>query len=54
MNLKAFYDLIAIYHFQLQATIIEIYGLDCVDEKLLNKRLNWLMRWCKQCERLRT
>lgn len=49
-ELKAFYDLIAIYHYQLQATIIEVYGLDCVDEKFLDKQLDWLMRWRGQCE----
>lgn len=50
MELKSFYDLIAIYHYQLQATIIEIYGLDCIDEKFLDKQLDWLMRWRGQCE----
>lgn len=50
MELNAFYDLIAIYHYQLQATIIEIYGLDCVDEKFLDKQLDWLMKWREQCE----
>ena len=50
MELEAFYDLIAIYHYQLQATIIEIYGLDCVDEEFLDKQLDWLMRWRGQCE----
>jgi Ser/Thr protein kinase RdoA (MazF antagonist) len=49
-ELKAFYDLIAIYHYQLQATIIEIYGIDCVDDKFLDKQLDWLMRWRRQCE----
>lgn len=48
-ELKAFYDLIAIYHYQLQATIIEIYGLECVDEVFLDKQLVWLMRWREQC-----
>jgi Ser/Thr protein kinase RdoA (MazF antagonist) len=51
MEIKAFYDLIAIYHYQLQATIIEIYGLDCVDDKFLDNQLDWLMRWREQCER---
>jgi Ser/Thr protein kinase RdoA (MazF antagonist) len=51
MELKAFYDLIAIYHYQLQATIIEIYGLDCVDIKFLDKQLDWLMRWREQCSK---
>lgn len=50
MELKAFYDLIAIYHYQLQATIIEIYGLDCVDNKFFDKQLDWMMRWREQCE----
>jgi Ser/Thr protein kinase RdoA (MazF antagonist) len=49
-ELKAFYDLVAVYHYQLQATIIEIYGLDCVDNKFLDKQLDWLMRWREQCE----
>lgn len=49
MALNAFYDLIAIYHYQLQATIIEIYGLDCVDENFLDKQLDWLMKWREQC-----
>jgi Ser/Thr protein kinase RdoA (MazF antagonist) len=50
IELKAFYDLIAIFHYQLQATIIEIYGLDCVDEEFLDKQLHWLMRWQEQCQ----
>lgn len=49
-ELEAFYDLIAIYHYQLQATIIEIYGLDCVDTEFLDKQLDWLMRWERQCK----
>lgn len=52
MEMNSFYDLIAIYHYQLQATIIEIYGLDCVDEKFLDNQLDWLMRWREQCERI--
>jgi len=51
VELKAFYDLIAIYHYQLQATIIEINGLDCVNEKFLDKQLDWLIRWCEQCDK---
>lgn len=51
IELEAFYDFIAIYHYQLQATIIEIYGLDCVDDKFLDKQLDWLMKWREQCKR---
>jgi hypothetical protein len=50
LELRAFYDLIAVYHYQLQATIIEIHGLDCVDEAFLDQQLDWLMRWKHQCE----
>lgn len=50
-ELVSFYDLIAIYHYQLQATIIEIHGLDCVDDKFLDNQLDWLMKWRQQCEK---
>lgn len=49
-EITLFFDLIAISHFQLQATIMEIYGLDCVDEKFLDKQFDWVMSWRKQCE----
>ncbi len=49
-EIMAFGDLMAIYHFQVQATIIEIYGLDCVDEVFIDNQLDWLQRWQKQCE----
>ena len=46
---EAFFDLIAVYHFQLQATIIEMYGLTCVDETFLDNQLDWLYKWREQC-----
>lgn len=46
---NAFYDLIALYHFALQATIVEIYGIDCIDNDFLDKQLDWLYRWREQC-----
>jgi len=46
------YDMIALYHFALQATIIEIYGLDCVDNAFFDKQLNWLKQWKIQCNRI--
>lgn len=49
-ELNSFYDFIAIYHYQLQATIIEIYGLNCVDIEFLDNQLNWLMKWREQCK----
>lgn len=50
-ELSAFYDLLAVMHYQLQATIIEIHGLDCVDEKFIDNQLDWLMKWKAQCKK---
>jgi Ser/Thr protein kinase RdoA (MazF antagonist) len=49
-EIASIYDFIGIYHFALQATMIEIYGLDCVNEQFINKQLDWLMRWRELCE----
>ena len=37
---------IAIRHFQLQATIVEIYGIDCIDERFIDDQLQWIQEWC--------
>ncbi|HBR31750.1 MAG TPA: hypothetical protein DD733_06665 [Clostridiales bacterium] len=50
-EINAFYDLIALYHFALQATVIENYGLDCVDNAFFDRQLDWLYRWQEQCEK---
>jgi len=50
-GIDAFFDFIALYHFALQATIIEMYGLDCVDGLFLDRQLDWLYKWRAQCER---
>lgn len=50
-EIGAFYDLNALYHFALQATIIELFGMDSVDEVFLDTQLDWLYRWREQCER---
>ena len=42
------YDMIALYHYALQATIIEIYGLDCVNNQFFDNQLKWLYKWDKQ------
>jgi Ser/Thr protein kinase RdoA (MazF antagonist) len=46
---EAIFSFIAIYHYQLQATIIEINGLDCVDKEFLDNQYNWLIKWANQC-----
>lgn len=48
-EISSIYDMLALYHFALQATIIEIYGLDSVDNAFLDKQLDWLKRWEIQC-----
>ena len=52
-EINAFYDLIALSHFALQATIIELYGIDCVDNGFFDAQLDWLYRWREQCEKRR-
>lgn len=49
VEIESFYDLIALYHFALQATIIEIFGIDCVDNDFLDRQLKWLYKWQEQC-----
>lgn len=49
-TINQFYDFIALRHFQLQATIVEINGLDCIDEKFIDKQLEWIKQWRKQYE----
>lgn len=43
--INQFYDFIALRHFQLQATIVEIYGLNCIDERFIDKQLDWIKQW---------
>lgn len=45
--INQFYEFIALRHFQLQATIVEIFGLDCIDEKFIDKQLKWIKQWRK-------
>ncbi|MBR5179348.1 MAG: phosphotransferase [Lachnospiraceae bacterium] len=47
----SFYDWVAIRHFQLQATILEIHGIDCIDEKFIDYQLYWLNKWFENTER---
>ena len=44
-EILSFPDWVAIRHFQLQATILEIYGLDCIDERFIDYQLYWLNKW---------
>lgn len=42
---KAIYYFIAIRHFDIQATILESQGIDCVDDQFLNDQYLWLTKW---------
>ena len=44
---RSFHDWVAIRHFQLQATILEIHGVDCIDNKFIDAQLEWLKSWMK-------
>ena len=48
-EIDAFYDLLALYHFALQAMVIENNGLDCVDHAFLDRQIDWLYKWREQC-----
>lgn len=49
-ELLSFPDWVAIRHFQLQATILEIYGIDCIDEGFIDAQLSWLHQWLAAAE----
>lgn len=39
-EINAFHDLIAVQHFATQATVMEIFGNDCLSDKELDEQLN--------------
>jgi len=47
----SFYDWVAIRHFQLQATILEVHGINCIDEKFIDYQLYWLNKWMELQEK---
>lgn len=44
----SFNDWIVIRHFQLQATIVEIFGIDCIDNDFIDRQLQWIKSWEEQ------
>jgi Ser/Thr protein kinase RdoA (MazF antagonist) len=48
-EIAAFHDLIAMQHFSTQATIMEIFGVDCPSDAELDSQLDWLYKWREQC-----
>jgi Ser/Thr protein kinase RdoA (MazF antagonist) len=51
-EINAFHNLIAIQHFATQATVMEIFGVDCLNHLELDNQLDWLYRWREQCVNL--
>lgn len=49
-EIKAFYYFHVIYHYQVQATIVEIYGIDCNPDDFEDKQLDWIKQWMKKAE----
>ncbi len=45
---RSFHDWVAIRHFQLQATILELYGIDCIDEAFIDRQRAWLEQWMRR------
>lgn len=48
-EIDAFHALIAMQHFSTQATIVELFGPDCLDDAAIDSQLEWLTRWRDQC-----
>lgn len=51
-EIRNIFDYIAIRHFDIQATIIECQGLDCIDETFLNNQYSWLTKWEDACSKI--
>ena len=48
----SFSDWVAIRHFQLQATILEVHGINCIDEQFIDWQLYWLNKWMELQKKL--
>ncbi len=46
-ELRAVFSFIAIRHYEVQATIIENLGIDCIDQEFVDEQLEWLRSWEK-------
>lgn len=49
-EIRSFPYWVAIRHYQLQATILEVYGVDCIDEVFIDGQLYWLTNWLREME----
>ena len=46
-ELSAIYSFIGIRHYEVQATIIENLGIECIDKEFVDDQLVWLKKWDK-------
>ncbi len=46
-ELTAIFSFIAIRHYEVQATIIENLGIECIDKEFVDDQLEWLRKWEK-------
>lgn len=46
-EIDAFAALVALQHFSTQATVMEIVGMNCIDETVMDNQLDWLNRWAQ-------
>lgn len=49
-ELEAFHGLIALQHFSTQATMVEVFGPDCLSNADIEAQFQWLCRWRDQCK----
>ncbi len=49
-EIDVFHTMIAVQHFSTQATIMEIFGDDCLSDAELAEQLDWLYQWREQSE----
>ena len=48
-EIDAFHAIAAIQHFSTQATIMELYGLDSLNDTDMDNQLDWLYKWRSLC-----
>lgn len=44
-ELRALFEYVALRHYDIQATIIDCRGLNCVDNDFLDNQYKWLLKW---------
>jgi Ser/Thr protein kinase RdoA (MazF antagonist) len=53
-EIAAFPALIAIQHFSTQATVMDLFGINCLSDEDIDNQLDWLNRWHEQWHNMNT